>query len=110
MRDWRGNPVSVGSVIVYPQRHSSHMWMVEARVEEITEKDQRDRIVPALKVKPINATWTHRIAERTVTLTSLDRVTVVVPRPEDQPLKDVKCKVCHQLHQPLWVPCLELTG
>lgn len=100
MRDWRGNRIEIGSLIVYPQRQSSHMWMVEAKVTEITEKlEWSGRIIPALKVMPINATWTHRIAEKPVTLTVLDRVTVVSSPPSEVHHEGM-CAVCHKLHLP----------
>jgi hypothetical protein len=88
------------------------MWMVEGRVEKIIEKYvlDTDRVVPALKVQPIGATWTHRISSKRVTLTALDRVSVVHPPPTDQPVAGTYCSVCHQFHRPEWATCVERTG
>lgn len=97
MRDWRGNLIDVGSYIVYPQRQGSSMWMVEARVDEITEReDSMSRVVPILKVSPVGATWTHTVGVKKTTLTKLDRVTVVAPPPK-QTVVDY-CTMCHDFH------------
>lgn len=98
MRDWRGSLLEDGSYVVYPQRHSSHMWMVEARVDEITEVDRGDKVLPALKVTPLKATWTHRLGSKPVTLTALDRVTVISAVRMDTDVPDGYCSVCHNFH------------
>lgn len=35
MKDWRGKTIKKGSTIVYPNRLSSNMWMVEAKVQKV---------------------------------------------------------------------------
>ena len=99
MRDWRGSIFQVGSHVIYPQRHGSTMWMVEARINEVTEVEKSNgKTVPALKVTPTAATWTHRIASKPVTLTALDRVTLVPPPRTDTAGPDGYCSVCHSFH------------
>lgn len=99
LRDWRGAPINEGSLIVYPARHGSSMWVVEAEVLKIIEKQvDSDRVIPALRVRPIGATWTHRIAMKKVTLTALDRVTVVHPAPGDSPIAQGYCSTCQKFH------------
>ncbi len=107
IRDWRGQPLEAGAIIVYPQRRGSRMWMVEAKVLEVTEKYEayHDRVVPALKVQPVNATWTHTLAPKKVMLTVLDRVTVVEKVQDDAAPQEWRCSICHAFHikaEPCW--------
>lgn len=53
MKDWRGIPIVPGSIIVYPGRQSSHMWMVEAEVLSVFQDWQWNSFVWALKVQPL---------------------------------------------------------
>lgn len=103
MRDWRGVLVEKGSTIVYPQRRSSSLWMVEATVIAVTEREKDGRTVPALKVLPITTTWTHyNVEQREVTLTALDRVSVVQPRKDDRAIAEVMhryCPICNNRHE-----------
>lgn len=85
MRDWRGKPIEVGSIVVYPTRHSSYMNVIEARVVEIAPEH--------LKVERLHEAgfpgWTNgyldktpvrrRLERKVVTLTELRWVTVVGP-------------------------------
>lgn len=32
MKDWRGTPIAVGSIVVYPSRQGSSLWMSEGEV------------------------------------------------------------------------------
>lgn len=77
MKDWRGNPVVPGSIIVYPGRQSSHLWMVEAEVLEIFQDWHWDNFVWALKVQPIRQGVQMRTDKKPVKITALERVTVV---------------------------------
>lgn len=99
MRDWRGTVVEVGTVIVYPQRHGSALWVVEAQVDEIGERELDDgKVIPFIRATAMDATWTHRIAARKVILTALDRVTVVRPRVGSGTQQEPYCGLCHQFH------------
>lgn len=100
IRDWRGALITEGSLIVYPARHGSSMWVVEAQVLKIIDKHElhTGRVIPALRVRPVGATWTHRITMKKVTLTALDRVTVVHPAPGDSPVAQGYCSTCHAFH------------
>ena len=40
--DWRGTEIKAGSVVVYPGRHSSSLWMNEGHVVEIEQADEND--------------------------------------------------------------------
>lgn len=35
MKDWRGVPIEVGSLVVYPVRRGSSMWLVEGVVHSL---------------------------------------------------------------------------
>lgn len=100
MRDWRGTLIFPGTYIVYPVRQSSLMWMVEARVEELAEtEDPFGKVTPVLKVKPLNSTWTRSsTSNKIVTLTVLDRVTVINPPVVDSHVPDGYCAICHDFH------------
>ena len=79
--DWRGHEIKAGSVVVYPQRQSSSMWMVEAVVEKIhpIEKFSGTSWVE-LHVRLIRTSrgdeWKSVTGKRSI-LTVLERVTVV---------------------------------
>lgn len=76
IRDWRGTPIVVGSVVVYPGRYGSTMWMSEAEVIEILERDTwPNGKHTAVKVRRIRDNYGD--AESTSYLTALSRVTVV---------------------------------
>lgn len=77
MIDWRGTVIEPGSIVVYPGRHSSSMWMVEAEVLEIFQDWHWDRFVWALKVQPIRQGVRMRTDGKPVKITALERVTVV---------------------------------
>lgn len=77
MNDWRGTPIEPGSLIVYPGRHSSSMWMVEAEVLEILQDWHWDRFVWALKVQPLRQGTYGRTNMKPVKITALERVTVI---------------------------------
>lgn len=98
--DWRGVPIEIGSIIIYSTRHGSTLDIHEARVLEINprepksnEKDWMAREDSALgkhmkkflfnlKVQPIrtdnDVEWGRVTTYSPVTLTKVDRVTVVV--------------------------------
>ncbi len=82
MNDWRGSPILPGAVIVYPGRHGSRLWMVEGEVMAIGEKnrdpfDFSDRI-PFITVQPTRETgWRGERKRKPVTLTSIERITVI---------------------------------
>lgn len=98
MQDWRGTELKVGSIVVYPGRHSSGLWMNEGVVEQIiphqteepydpgTYKPRSDycrRCVHGARCLGVNLKV--RITEsdlgvrkdRLSTLTAVERVTVV---------------------------------
>lgn len=83
LRDWRGELIVVGTRIVYPGRRGSLVWMNEAEVVEIFQKEAtwpRDGLHPALKVKRLRmASYgaALTVEQKLVTLTELGRVTVV---------------------------------
>lgn len=88
MKDWRENEIREGVTIVYPGRHASSMWMTEGIVtgvyEETITRTRRvwdwhtrtghdepyEYVERKLKVR--------KASGKTVTLTRVDRVTVVV--------------------------------
>jgi hypothetical protein len=77
MMDWRGTKIEEGVTIVYPGRQSSSMWMIEAIVLEVTTQQHWNLEIPALRVQPIK---TGRFGDRSlrpVTITALERVTVI---------------------------------
>lgn len=70
MNDWRGREITVGCTIIYPCRVSSSVWLNEAVVEEVHSNK--------LIVAPTRSTHRWRASTgRSVTLTALERVTVV---------------------------------
>jgi hypothetical protein len=82
MLDWRGTPIEPGCLIVYPGRHSSSMWMMEAEVLEITSAPNpydftwsQDKV--ALRVQPLRQGRYDRVNKKPVKLTALERVTVI---------------------------------
>ncbi len=81
MKDWRGTLIERGSIIVYPGRHSSSLWMTEGRVIDITSQKPSwsgSRSIPVLLVQPLrNRGGINGAPCRKVRLTSIDRVTVV---------------------------------
>lgn len=77
MIDWRGTPITPGSIIVYPGRQSSSMWMVEAEVLEVYQQDQWGDLIWTLKVQPIRAGSFGRTNKKPVKITALERVTVI---------------------------------
>lgn len=84
LKDFRGTPITVGSVIVYPGRQSSSLWMTEAVVEEIiTRTSWNDREVPALRVRPTLTTGYPEIPDsggKIVVIEQVGRIVVVPPR------------------------------
>lgn len=77
MHDWRGASIVPGATIVYPVRHASSMWMVEAKVLSIVETNHWGIKVKGLKVQPIRQGTYGRTNMKPVTLTALERVTVI---------------------------------
>lgn len=69
LKDFRGRPIQVNDLIVYPGRKSSSMWMTEAQVKTIIyNTDEPNRRVTKLHVQPIKnnvpfgkSTWLHRL-------------------------------------------------
>lgn len=41
--DWRGTEIKAGSIVVYPSRQSSSMWVNEGVVIDVDEVDERGR-------------------------------------------------------------------
>lgn len=76
MKDWRGTPIVPGSIIVYPGRKSSSMWMVEAEVLEIIQIWEWGQFKWALRVQPLRH-GNYRTNKRPVNVTALERVTVI---------------------------------
>lgn len=77
MKDWRGTPIEVGSVIVYPGRHGSSHWVTEAEVVEIRNRlTWSGEFVPLLKVaRRRDNNW--RGQEGTSYIERINMVTVV---------------------------------
>ena len=88
--DWRGTPIRVGDIIVYPTSASSSVTMHEARVAEIEEIITQKRLPtgewsdfpqPILWVEHLREhTWAAtrtETRERLTKLTRVDRVTVM---------------------------------
>jgi hypothetical protein len=71
MKDMRGKAIKKGSIIVYPNRQGSNMWMTEAVVEEVDNKSWRLHVQP--KAYPNEV----RHSLKKVYLTAIDRVVVV---------------------------------
>lgn len=77
--DWRGTPIEVGSIIVYPGRHSSYLWMNEGEVLSLSTFEEWGRTKPMLRVRRTREErWdrTHEVSGES-TLTAVHRVTVV---------------------------------
>lgn len=73
-KDWRGTPIEVGSIVVYPGRASSSMWMNEGEVVGLVERHlYPDGKAPAIRVRRTRGHYSEGIS----TLDRLDRVTVV---------------------------------
>lgn len=65
--DWRGVPVEIGSVVVYPTRRGSNTYVVEAEVVDVSERfvdvaryyekanysDQRKAVKPRVVTVPL---------------------------------------------------------
>ncbi len=77
MKDWRGTSIVPGSIIVYPGRHRSHMWMMEAEVLEIVQIWEWNQFKWALRVQPLRQGTYGRTNMKPVRITALERVTVV---------------------------------
>ena len=77
MNDWRGTPIARGSIIVYPGRQSSSMWMVEAEVLDIISIQQWNEEIPALLVQPLRAGFLGPTKKKPVKITAIERVTVI---------------------------------
>ncbi len=92
MKDWRGKTVEVGSTVVYPVSHGASHILVEAKVMEVgfdsdnetrgwlrVERLHESEIVGWTKEnRQVDFTPTRKpVDAKVVTLTSLDRVTVV---------------------------------
>jgi hypothetical protein len=77
VNDWRGTPIKKGSIIVYPGRQSSAMWMVEAEVLEVTTVEHWNTSIPALLVQPLRAGFFGRTNKKPVRITAIERVTVL---------------------------------
>lgn len=77
--DWRGTPIEVGSIILYPGRHSSYQWMNEAKVLEINTVTKWSREWHELKVERLNNNTWSKVGDdrRFVTLSALKNVTVI---------------------------------
>lgn len=73
MKDWRGRDVVPGSVIVYPGRQGSSMWLMEAVVDRVDEVDGGY----SLNVTLTGCTGYRGVSGRRVTVTRTDKVTVV---------------------------------
>jgi hypothetical protein len=90
MLDWRGTPIVKDAIVIYPGRQSSSMWMVEAIVLDVTTKEHWYDVIPALVVQPIKTGRFHHRVLKPVTLTALERVTVIQsPNEIREPLHDV---------------------
>lgn len=77
MKDWRGTDIKQGSIIVYPGRQSSHMWMVEAEVIEIIQTEHWGVMQTGLLVQPIRQGRYGRANMKPVKLTALEKITVI---------------------------------
>lgn len=77
MKDWRGTPIEPGSIIVYPGRQSSSMWMVEAEVLEIFQDWRWTDFVWTLRVQPLRVGRYGERSLKPVKVTALERVTVI---------------------------------
>lgn len=77
MKDWRGTPIVPGSIVVYPGRQSSSMWMVEAEVLEVFQDWHYNDFVWALRVQPKRVGKYGDRSLKPVKLTALERVTVI---------------------------------
>lgn len=75
--DWRGTPIVPGSIVVYPGRQSSHMWMIEAEVLELIEIYHWGDIQKGIRVQPLRQGTYGRTNMKPVRLTALERITVI---------------------------------
>jgi hypothetical protein len=89
MIDWRGTEIKPGSIIVYPGRQSSSMWMVEAEVMEIITVSPLYSWQPteALRVQPLRQGG-MRVNKKPVTITAIERVTVLPQCKRDNELNE----------------------
>lgn len=84
MNDWRGTPIVKGSLIVYPGRQSSHMWMMEAEVLDVVTVQHWNIEIPALLVQPLRTGgYSSRVNKKPVRITAIERVTVI-PKCEEK--------------------------
>jgi len=77
IKDWRGTPIVLDAIVVYPGRHRSHMWMMEGKVVSIFQDWQWGTFKWAIKVQPLRQGAYGRTNMSPVKLTALERVTVV---------------------------------
>lgn len=79
LQDWRGTPIGVGSVIVYPGRHGNSMWLTEGKVTEIRVRERQwgGGVQTVLKVRRTRGN-SYREAAGVATLERIDRVTVIL--------------------------------
>lgn len=83
MKDWRGTPIVNGSIVVYPGRQGSNVWLNEARVlmAGVDGKDWRGNDKPILIVERLRESHfgTRDVDNKQVTLRRISNVTVVAP-------------------------------
>ncbi len=80
LKDWRGTPMEPGSIIVYPGRHSSSMWMVEAEILQIIQEPEYSwggQLVWKVQVQPLRQGTYSRESKTPVKLKALERITVL---------------------------------
>lgn len=83
LKDFRGTPIVAGSVIVYPGRQSSSLWMTEAVVKEVATRQTWRKEVPVLLVQPTFTTGYRDTPDaKNVVIERIERVVVVPPRKE----------------------------
>jgi len=85
MKDFRGRPIQVNDMIVYPGRRSSALWMTEAQVLGITYNTAEPERQPVqLKVQPLKS---GRAFGKPTTLNRLDLIVRVDPVEARSPME-----------------------
>ena len=79
VKDCIGQEIKVGSIIVYPGRRSSSMWMNKAIVRDmVISKDWRGRDKDVLYIETVSYSWSLQTYKLVKTkIERIERVTVV---------------------------------
>jgi len=80
VKDWRGTPIEVGALVVYPSRTGSSMWITEGQVVSVKESMgvTRDFSVGVRRIRSSSSTQKRKYLKRErVAYPDPSRITVI---------------------------------